>query len=50
MSGPERLEYRWEPALALLTPSALVIGATMFETKRSDGESGGQPITVVGAG
>jgi hypothetical protein len=47
MSGPERLEYRREPVPVLLTPSALVIGAAMFETIRSDGESGGRPTAVV---
>ncbi|MGE4424329.1 MAG: hypothetical protein AB7D39_18665 [Pseudodesulfovibrio sp.] len=47
MSGRERLEYRRELVSALLTLSVLVIDVTMFETIRSDGESGGQPTAVV---
>jgi hypothetical protein len=49
MRGRECLEYRRGPVPALLTPCVLVINVTMFETIRSDGESGGRPTAVVRA-
>jgi hypothetical protein len=49
MRGRECFEYWRELVLVLLMLFVLVIDMTMFENMRSDGESGGRTITVVGA-
>ncbi|XXJ18640.1 hypothetical protein ACR42D_03625 [Desulfovibrio caledoniensis] len=48
MRGRERFEYWRELVLVLLMLGVLVVDMTMFETMRSDGESGDRTITVVG--